>query len=210
MSTENQIRANQENAQYSTGPKTEAGKAASAQNARKHGLSSDHLYLAEGQLQDFQALWQQYWTDICPATEIQLEFFERLVHAKWNINIARELHAAALHTGDFRQIAATQGYLHRWERSFDKALKAIRADQADFALRAIPENEAIGTLPTTCPIAPVTHEAAKIARLQERTQWPTARRAILSSIAQAFDQSLPTSGAGSEPPAEEEPLPQAA
>jgi hypothetical protein len=39
MSTEAQISANQANSQNSTGPKTEAGKTASAQNSWKHGLT---------------------------------------------------------------------------------------------------------------------------------------------------------------------------
>ena len=38
MATEAQVNANRENAQKSTGPKTEEGKAASAGNSLKHGL----------------------------------------------------------------------------------------------------------------------------------------------------------------------------
>lgn len=40
MATPAQIRANRANAQRSTGPKTAAGRQKSAQNARKHGLTS--------------------------------------------------------------------------------------------------------------------------------------------------------------------------
>ena len=39
VSTESQIQANRENAQLSTGPKTEAGKAAAALNNTRHGLT---------------------------------------------------------------------------------------------------------------------------------------------------------------------------
>ena len=38
MATEKQIQANRNNAKKSTGPRTEQGKAASSQNALKHGL----------------------------------------------------------------------------------------------------------------------------------------------------------------------------
>jgi len=41
MPTEAQITANRENAEHSTGPKTEEGKAASSHNHSSHGL----LYL---------------------------------------------------------------------------------------------------------------------------------------------------------------------
>ena len=45
MSTEAQIRANQENARKSTGPQSVTGKARVAQNARKHGFSSREVIL---------------------------------------------------------------------------------------------------------------------------------------------------------------------
>lgn len=43
MATEAQIRANQQNAQKSTGPVTDAGKARSSQNARIHGFCAQTL-----------------------------------------------------------------------------------------------------------------------------------------------------------------------
>lgn len=46
MSSERQIRANQANAQKSTGPKSDTGKARSAQNARIHGLCAQTLVFA--------------------------------------------------------------------------------------------------------------------------------------------------------------------
>lgn len=39
MASERQIKANRRNARHSTGPKTGAGRLASASNARRHGLS---------------------------------------------------------------------------------------------------------------------------------------------------------------------------
>jgi len=43
LASDRQIAANRANAQKSTGPKTAAGKLTSAQNARRHGLSSPFL-----------------------------------------------------------------------------------------------------------------------------------------------------------------------
>jgi hypothetical protein len=40
MTSERRLRANRENAKRSTGPKTATGKARSARNARRHGLSA--------------------------------------------------------------------------------------------------------------------------------------------------------------------------
>src|SRR5262245_27294725 len=39
MTTPRQFKANQENARASTGPRTKAGRARAARNARRHGLS---------------------------------------------------------------------------------------------------------------------------------------------------------------------------
>jgi hypothetical protein len=43
MASKRQIEANRKNAKRSTGPKTDAGKARSSRNARRHGLSQSGL-----------------------------------------------------------------------------------------------------------------------------------------------------------------------
>jgi hypothetical protein len=64
MSTSAQAAANLANAQHSTGPITDAGKAASSQNALKHGLTAKtvmlsgedeaaYLKMCEGMFQSF-------------------------------------------------------------------------------------------------------------------------------------------------------------
>jgi hypothetical protein len=45
LATERQIAANRLNAQRSTGPRTEAGKANSRRNALKHGLTAEKMLL---------------------------------------------------------------------------------------------------------------------------------------------------------------------
>src|SRR6201996_5338786 len=52
MSTESQIRANQQNAQHSTGPATEAGKAASCKNNFKYGLTGAAFTVLDFEDQD--------------------------------------------------------------------------------------------------------------------------------------------------------------
>lgn len=60
MSSQAQIRANQRNAQKSTGPKTEEGKARAARNARIHGLCAQTLvFPSESEREDFLVRCQE-------------------------------------------------------------------------------------------------------------------------------------------------------
>ena len=56
MATEKQIAANRANAQLSTGPRTDAGKAASSSNAVSHGLTSRGFIILPGQREAFDQL----------------------------------------------------------------------------------------------------------------------------------------------------------
>ena len=52
MSTEAQQNANRENAKKSTGPRTEAGKAASSRNALKSGMHARSLVIFDENISD--------------------------------------------------------------------------------------------------------------------------------------------------------------
>ena len=92
MASEAQIRANQENAKKSTGPRTQEGKARSAQNARIHGLCANTMLLTCKEEEDHymnrcveidaqyafdHALKQTLVTTIASA-EIQINFINRM------------------------------------------------------------------------------------------------------------------------------------
>ena len=63
MSSEAQIRANQENARKSTGPTSDTGRAKVAQNARKHGFSAREVILTcDEDLESWQELLDDYNT----------------------------------------------------------------------------------------------------------------------------------------------------
>lgn len=198
MSSDRKIEANRANAQHSTGPQTEAGKAASSQNSRKHGLSSATLFIPEERAAEFQDLYTEYYNELRPIGVIQMDYFEQLIHARWNLHIARELHARALYDLNEPKIATATRYLAQFERSFAKAHKALKEEQTDLALRAIPQNEPIAGLPMACQIKAIANEATKIARRD-----PATRQAALINIATAF-------GATLTPPPEEANEPKAA
>ena len=191
MSSDRQNEANRENAKSSTGPQTEAGKAKSAQNARRHGLSSATIFIPEERAEEFKHTYTAYFDEIRPIGELQITYFEQLIHAIWNLNIARQLLVIALHEMDDRKISNANRYLAQYERAFSKAHKAIKEEQTDLALRAIPENEPIADLPLTCKIQDIAREATRLASPQERTQRATHRAAILARIGHSFRPTAP-------------------
>ena len=84
-------------------------------------------------------------------------------------------------TFDEKRISAAARYIAQFERSFARAHKALKAEQTDLALRAIPQNEPIAGLPAACQIKMIGNEASKIARRD-----PDAGLTILEAIARAF------------------------
>jgi hypothetical protein len=84
MSTESQLRANQENAQHSTGPKTGEGKAASCQNNFKYGLTGAAITVLDFEDQD------EYDRVLCglrfehqPATMTEAILVEKMAQSYW-------------------------------------------------------------------------------------------------------------------------------
>mgnify|MGYP001189967967 CR=1 FL=1 len=95
MATPQQTAANQANAQLSTGPRTEAGKAASSQNARKHGLSSQYLPLSPEERPLFEQLEADLRSQVNPSGALQESIFIELAAAAWKRNIVNRLLAEA-------------------------------------------------------------------------------------------------------------------
>jgi hypothetical protein len=82
---------NRLNAQHSTGPRTEAGKAASSQNARKHGLSAKYIPLSPEERPIFENLESQLREQIKPRGPLQEIAFSELVAAAWKRHIVNIL-----------------------------------------------------------------------------------------------------------------------
>lgn len=75
MLTEKQQRANAQNAQQSTGPRSDAGKAASARNSLKHGLTAQKYLLEHEDKEALDALYD----DLCSTKQPVGAFEEMLV-----------------------------------------------------------------------------------------------------------------------------------
>ena len=117
MSTEKQIAANRANAQKSTGPTTEAGKAASSQNAAKHNLTSKYLIIIPGQEDAFAQLESGLRDKLKPAGPLEEVIYKRIVECAWNMERCRMAELEVLQesraTGDS---LAEPGYQDRYDR----------------------------------------------------------------------------------------------
>ena len=83
MSTEAQIRANQQNAQQSTGPKTETGKAASCLNNFRHGLAGAFSVLPSEDQDEFDALVCGLRAEHQPSTLTETLLVQKMAQHYW-------------------------------------------------------------------------------------------------------------------------------
>ena len=89
MTSEKQIAANRANAEHSTGPRTEEGKAASSQNAAKHSLTSKYLIILPGQQDAFAILESGLREKLVPMGPLEEVLFKRIVECAWNLERCR-------------------------------------------------------------------------------------------------------------------------
>ena len=85
MATEQQIAANQLNAQKSTGPKTPEGRAAVRLNGLKHGLTASTLVLRGESESDFEDLLDSFEAEHHPSTPTEEALVRQMAMAQWRL-----------------------------------------------------------------------------------------------------------------------------
>lgn len=98
MATEAQVRANRLNAQKSTGPRTEAGKAVVAQNAVRHGLLAEKTVISGEDPGQFESYRAQLLAELHPAGAMEAILAERIVGLAWRLRRADRLQAEVFDT----------------------------------------------------------------------------------------------------------------
>ena len=144
MTTLGQVWANQENAQLSTGPKTEEGKARSAQNARTHGLTALVVATKGEDAAAYSVFQESYLKELDPQTVGQMELAERIVGMVWKVRRAEDLETTLWNSGggtlaDMAVMLATHAreldlilrYSRQNERKLSAAREEYRRMQAD-------------------------------------------------------------------------------
>jgi len=103
MTSFKQIEANRRNALKSTGPTTREGKRRCAQNATRHGLTSETTIVALEDLEDYTAFERAVIADYTGETAVERELALRLASLLWRLR-----RATAIETGLF-EMQATDG-----------------------------------------------------------------------------------------------------
>ena len=142
MATESQISANRENSKLSTGPRTEAGKAASSQNHLVHGLCATDPVLPTEDRNQFNELLEQYKSDWTPVTTHQEFLVSQMTGAQWKLDriqriendMFAKLDDPAKAFSD-RETAAGFARLQRYraslERTYHRCVRELRAAQKE-------------------------------------------------------------------------------
>jgi hypothetical protein len=147
MATEKQIAANRANAQLSTGPKTEAGRAASSHNATTHSLTAKGLIILPGHEADFAQLEAGLRASLQPDTPLQEVFFKRIVDCAWKLERCRfaeqdistsygfNIHEPLSDPAGVNRLAAIQKYAREAENSMIKSIRELGKLQTEDQFR---------------------------------------------------------------------------
>ena len=85
MPSEAQVKANRENAQLSTGPKTESGKAKSSLNAVKTGLTGRTVLLPSDDAEAYQRHVLRFFGEWKPETDAEHALVQSLADTEWRL-----------------------------------------------------------------------------------------------------------------------------
>src|ERR1700745_2342527 len=88
MTSLKQWAANRENAQKSTGPRTEEGKRRSRRNALRHGLTAETVVYGLEDTKDYRAFEATIIADYDAHTAVERELVLRLASLLWRIRRA--------------------------------------------------------------------------------------------------------------------------
>jgi len=88
MSTKAQIKANQQNAQKSTGPQTDEGKAVVSQNAVKHGLFAAESVISGEDPAGYEDFHEKFLADLAPVGMAESVLAERVISLSWRLRRA--------------------------------------------------------------------------------------------------------------------------
>ncbi|HTU46662.1 MAG TPA: hypothetical protein VMF91_16465 [Bryobacteraceae bacterium] len=148
MSTTAQVLANQLNAQRSTAPVTQSGKAASSQNHFRHGLAGAFRVLPTENQAEFDELLTNFRAEHQPSTITESILVDNMAQHYWLSQRAQRLQDVAIGAdpSEEKQFALYLRYQSANERAFHRCLNDL------LKLRAEQRKQEIGFECGTCKI----------------------------------------------------------
>jgi hypothetical protein len=156
--------ASRRNGAKSRGPKTEDGKARSAQNALRHGLCAlKYLVLPDESAAEFHALQEALMAELAPVGALQLVLARRVAVAAWRLARADRMETELFEerrweTGDPLGLALIRD--GNGTRSFETLMRYRGAAMAEFmralkTLKALQAEQAATELHNAAPAPPL-------------------------------------------------------
>ncbi len=144
MTSPEKLNSNIQNAQHSTGPRTDAGKAAVARNAVTHGLTAQNIIpRTDDEKTQFVAIRTEAFAECRPQGTTETLLVDRLIHARCSLLRATRL-LGELETGTVedatdpeksKQINRLHRYVQMHERSQYRALQTLKGEQTNRGLK---------------------------------------------------------------------------
>ena len=158
MTSELQIRANQQNAQASTGPKSEEGKRRAALNSTTHGLTAKPVLVHDEDAQAFEDMRMALLRAQKPVGDLEMLYADRAAIALWRLNRVLALEGRLLLSRENladgesaaqaferdvtlinKGLPGLSAYEARIEGTFNANISRLKAEQQERAKREIME-----------------------------------------------------------------------
>jgi hypothetical protein len=171
MATESQIHANQQNAQHSSGPHTEAGKAASSMNNFRHGLTGAFRVLSTENQDEFDQLLNALRAEHQPATLTESILIEKTAEHYWLGQRALRCQHACFVDGTLTMEEQSRRLtlFLRYQTTHDRAFRAALNDL--LKLRAEKRKAEIGFESQKQKEAVIAIRESAEKRKQDRHRW---------------------------------------
>lgn len=149
-------------------------------DSRKHGIDPAQLAIHQEEIPEFNELLAGLYQDMRPNGELQRILFGQILHAFWNMRIARQHQAQALlKAGPLHSdIPALSKFLIANERAFYRAITELRSLQTELAYRATLASNEDSPLPDVPPLVRTAevHKQVRLTALPTRQTAPTEPR----------------------------------
>jgi hypothetical protein len=113
MISKEKLRANQKNAQKSTGPRTPEGKRISSQNSVTHGLLSREALLPGEDANELDALRAELTADLAPVGALEVMWVDVIVTALWKLRRGNRFEVASSNSNRTRIASSDSGHCLR-------------------------------------------------------------------------------------------------